>query len=90
MTTISLSSYPRETLEHLLKMLKSYKNGLKQIGKRAVLTDPSDLPPVRAVVEYMPTMEEKDVTQYALSCIRYAFPSYTGEAPLLRPNAELK
>lgn len=90
MSSLNLTAYSREQLEHLLKMMKSYRNWLKQIGKRAHLSDPDHPTPIQAVVEYNPTMETKDVTEYALACIRYAFPAYTGASPILKANNELK
>lgn len=60
MSKTQLHSYPRETLEHLLKILKSYRNGLKQIGKRAQLEDPSSPLPVRAFVEIHSGMNETE------------------------------
>jgi hypothetical protein len=58
MTNSNLSSYSRETLEHLLMMMKSYRNGLKQIGKRAKLIDPNNLPAIRATIEVHSGMDE--------------------------------
>lgn len=90
MTTINLSSYSRETLEHLLRMLKSYKNGLRQVGKRISLSDPLNPTPTQAVVEYMSSMAEGDILKYANACLSYAFPEYHGDAPILRKNDTLK
>jgi hypothetical protein len=71
-------------------MLKSYRNGLKQIGKRAILIDPLDPPGIQAVVEMHSGMSEDAARKYAESMIRYAFPSYTGESPVVRTNDTLK
>ena len=90
MSHINLSSYPRETLEHLLKVVKSYRSWLKQIWKRALLEDPKSPTPVRAIVELHGSMDEKDGQRYAESVIKYAFPTYTWESPLVRKNDELK
>lgn len=90
MTTINISSYSREALEHLLRMLKSYKNGLRQVGKRMTLSDPLHPAPTQAVVEYMSSMTESDALKYAKACLSYAFPEYHGDAPILRKNDTLK
>lgn len=90
MDKIQLTSYPRETLEHLLKVVKSYRNGLKQIGKRAKLEDPKNPTPIRALVEIHSGMDEKEWLRYADAVIQFAFPTYTWESPLIRKNDELK
>ncbi|MBP9812639.1 hypothetical protein KBC86_04605 [Candidatus Gracilibacteria bacterium] len=90
MSNIQLSSYSRETLEHLLKIVKSYRSGLKQIGKRAKLEDPNNPIPIRAIVELHPSLDEKDGVRYAEAVIHSVFPTYTGESPLIRKNDELK
>lgn len=90
MSHINLSSYSRETLEHLLKVVKSYRTGLKQIGKRAKLEDPNTPTPVRAFVEIHSGMDEKEGIRYAQAVIQYAFPTYTWESPVVKVNPELK
>lgn len=71
-------------------MLKSYKNGLRQVGKRISLSDPLNPTPTQAVVEYMSSMTEGDILKYANACLSYAFPEYHGDAPILRKNDTLK
>lgn len=66
MPTLNLTSYSRETLEHLLSMMKSYRSSLKQIGKRATLIDPENPPAISARIEYPSSMEENFASQYAL------------------------
>ena len=90
MSNINLASYSRETLEHLLRVAKSYRSGLKQIGKRAKLEDPNAPTPVRALVELHTDMDEKDGLRYAEAVIKYAFPTYTWESPLVKKNEHLK
>jgi hypothetical protein len=90
MSTVNLSSYPRETLEHLLRMLKSYRASLKQIGKRAELIDPLDPPSLRAIIEHHSSMEPEDAEKYAKAAIAFAFPKYTGASAVLRKNDTLK
>ena len=89
MTTIDLSSYPRESLENILRIVKSYRNSLKQIGKRAHLFDPKNPPSIASIIEYASGMERDTVEKYAISCIKNLFPEYTGASPILRKNPEL-
>lgn len=70
--------------------MKSYRNGLKQIGKRTILHDPKNPIPVRAIVEIHSSMDEKEWLRYASAIIKYAFPTYTWESPLVKSNDELK
>ncbi len=90
MSQIQLSSYSRETLENLLKIIKSYKSWLKQIWKRAQLVDPNNPAPIRALVELHDWLDENEGLKYAQSVIKFAFPTYTWESPLVRKNPELK
>ncbi len=90
MTPLDLTSYSRESLEHMLSIVKSYRTSLRQIGKRAVLIDPKHPPAISATVEYVGGMHKDTVDKYALSCIKKLFPEYTGAAPILRENPELK
>jgi hypothetical protein len=90
MASLDLTSYSRETLEHMLLMLKGYKNSLKQIGKRSVLFDPKNPPAIQARVEYTPSIEASFVEKYASACIASLFPEYSGAKPSLQENKELK
>ncbi len=90
MTPLDLTSYSRESLENMLSIVKSYRTSLKQIGKRAVLIDPKHPPAISATVEYVGGMHKDSVEKYALSCMKKLFPEYTGAAPILRENPELK
>ena len=90
MSTLDLTSYSRETLEHILRVMKQYKISLRQIGKRAVLIDPENPPAIASVVEYAPSIDTSMVEKYALACIKLSFPDYnSGKAPILRENPEL-
>jgi hypothetical protein len=89
MSTIDLSSHSRETLEHILSVMKGYRTTLKQVGKRAVLIDAKNPPKERAIIEYAPGMDVSSVEAYGSSCIARLFPGYTGDAPVLRENTEL-
>lgn len=89
MSKIDLSTYPRDTLEQLLGIVKDYRTALKQIGKRAILIDPKNPPKESARIEYPSTMDAISVSQYAAACIKYAFPEYIGPAPTLLSNDTL-
>ncbi len=90
MSSLYLTSYSRETLEHILLILKGYKNSLKQIGNRSVLFDPKNPPAIHARVEYAPSIEIAFVEKYASACIASLFPEYSGAKPFLQENNELK
>ncbi len=70
--------------------MKSYRNSLKQIGRRARIVDPKNPPGVSAIVEYVSGMDKDSVEKYSRSCIAKLFPEYTGEVPIFRENPELK
>lgn len=89
MKTLDLSSYSRETLEHVLSIAKSYRTSLKQIGKRTTLIDHRNPPGLRARVEYPSSLDTRSATEYAAACIAYAFPEYSGESPTLIQNDAL-
>lgn len=89
MSTLNLTSYSRETLEHLLLMMKSYRSSLKQIGKRTVLIDPENPPAIAARIEYPSSMEDSFAKEYAQGVLKYAFPAYDGASPLLSKNDSL-
>lgn len=90
MSNLNLTSYPRETLEHVLKIVKLYRSHLKQIGKRADFIDPENPPAIRAIVEVHPDIDRDMAQKYAESVIRFAFPNYTGISPVVKINAALK
>ncbi len=52
MSLATLSSYSREQLSDVLRILKAYKTGLVQIGHRAYLVDPKENLSIRVRVEY--------------------------------------
>jgi hypothetical protein len=59
--SLALSSYSREQLSDILRILKLYKNGLVQIGHRAYLQDPKEKAVVRVRVEYPVTANRSDI-----------------------------
>lgn len=88
--SLSLSSYSRDTLEQVLHIAKLYKISLKQIGKRASLLDPHDLPEALARIEYAPGIEKKTLEKYAEACLAYSFPLYQSKnSPLFVENPAL-
>jgi hypothetical protein len=89
MKKLQLSSHSRDTLEAVLRIVKSYRNGLKQIGHRAKLLDPKSPPPIEVVIEYATGMTVESATSYAQKCIEILFPSFSGEKFILRENGLL-
>lgn len=87
MSTLDLSSYPRAKLEHVLHIVKLYRSSMKQIGKRASLVDPADLPDVIARIEYASGVDRETVKAYADACLKQSFPEYQStHAPTLEEN----
>lgn len=72
----SLSSFSRESLTDVLRVLKDYKNTLRQVGKRAHITDrqhPIDLIPR---VEYAPGLEKELIEKALPKALEKYFPEY--------------
>ena len=87
MSRINLSSYSRETLEHILQIMKNYRISMKQVGNRAILLDPENLPEDVAIIEYAPSMDTTLVDRYARACLRFSFPEFKNTAsPIIRKN----
>ncbi|MBC7503444.1 hypothetical protein H7169_00535 [Candidatus Gracilibacteria bacterium] len=73
MSLATLSSYSREQLSDILRILKAYKTGLVQIGHRAYLVDPKETMSVRVRVEYPTGASTEDIRSFALSSMREHF-----------------
>ncbi len=73
MSLAPLSSYSREQLTDVLRILKSYKTGLVQIGHRAYLVDPKETMSVRVRVEYPVGASLEDIRSFAGSSMREHF-----------------
>ena len=73
MSLATLSSYSREQLSDVLRILKAYKTGLVQIGHRAHLTDPLSATVVRVRVEYPTGASTEDIRSFAMSSMREYF-----------------
>ena len=88
--SLPLSLYSRNTLEKVLHIVKLYRVSLKQIGKRASLLDPHDLPEALARIEYAPGIDKKTLEKYAEACLAYSFPLYQNkESPVFIENTSL-
>ena len=60
---------------------------MKQIGKRASLVDPADLPETIARIEYASGIDREAVKIYADTCLKQSFPEYhSTHAPTLEEN----
>ena len=73
MSLATLSSYSREQLSDILRILKAYKTGLVQIGHRAHLTDPLSATVVRVRVEYPTGASIEDIRSFAWASLREHF-----------------
>ena len=69
MTTATLSSYTREQLSDVLRILKLYKTSLMQIGHRARLIDPKASNDVLVRVEYPSGALLADIRSFAVASL---------------------
>ncbi len=69
MTTATLSSYSREQLSDVLRIIKLYKTSLVQIGHRARLIDPQIDNEVRVRVEYPSGASLEDIRSFAVASL---------------------
>jgi hypothetical protein len=73
MSLATLSSYSREQLSDVLRILKAYKTGLVQIGHRAYLVDPKENLSIRVRVEYPLGASLDDIRSFAETSMRVHF-----------------
>lgn len=78
MTNPVLSSYSREALNDTLRVLRNYKNSLRQVGKRAHLEDPRTHEAPTPSVEYAPGLDATLLKQYAENALKLYFSEYSG------------
>ncbi len=69
MTTDTLSSYNREQLSDILRILKLYKTSLVQIGHRARLIDPKASNEVPVRIEYPSGAALEDIHSFAVASL---------------------
>lgn len=91
MTTHELSSYSREFLTDTLRVLRNYKNSLRQVGHRAVLSDPRITAELVPHVEYAPGIEDALLKKYTETFCKKYFSEYAGsqDAITFRKNPQL-
>ena len=54
MSNLDFSQYSSSALSEALRILRDYKNSLRQVGKRAKLADPRHPDALMPTVEYAP------------------------------------
>jgi hypothetical protein len=69
MTTATLSSYSREELSDILRILKLYKTSLVQIGHRARLIDPKTSNEISVRIEYPTGASLDDIRSFAVASL---------------------
>jgi len=91
MTTPELSSYSREFLTDTLRVLRNYKNSLRQVGHRAVLSDPRVVTEMIPYVEYAPGIDDVLLKKYTEAFCEKYFSEYSGpqDAITFRENPGL-
>jgi hypothetical protein len=73
-STIELSSYSLEELTEALRVMKSYRTSLRQIGARAKLEDPKHQVAPSFSIEYAPGFTIDIVQSFARSAVSEYFP----------------
>lgn len=91
MTTHELSSYSREILSDTLRVMRNYKNSIRQVGRRAVIHDPRIVTEAVPSVEYAPGIDMDLLQKYAATACKKYFPEYSGtqDAIAFRENPKL-
>ncbi len=79
----SLSLHTVAELSDALRVLKSYVHASKQIGNKAVLSDPKNptVTPIR--IEYPETSDESSMTEYSDHILKVFYPETNPEVPRL-------
>lgn len=77
MHSLDLSSYSRDTLVDTLRVLKNYKNSLRQVGKRAQLVDTTTPVALPVTVEYIPTLDRALLEKTAAAAVKKFFPEFS-------------
>ena len=85
------TSLTRDQIIDTIRVLKNYKNALRQVGKRAILMDPRYPMIAAPVVEYTSGIETTFLKKYSDSAMISYFPDYTGssDAITFRENKNL-
>ncbi len=73
MSLDTLSSYSREQLSEVLRILKAYKTGLVQIGHRARLIDSKESEVLAVRVEYPSGVSLVDIQAFAVGSLKEYF-----------------
>ena len=84
-------SLTRDQIIDTIRVLKNYKNSLRQVGKRAVLMDPRFPMVEMPLIEYASGIETTFLKKYSDSAMTSYFPDYSGssDAITFRENTNL-
>ncbi len=85
------TSLTRDQIIDTIRVLKNYKNSLRQVGKRAILMDPRSPTVEMPLIEYAPGIETTFLKKYSETAMTTYFPDYTGspESIIFRENKNL-
>lgn len=88
---MSKTPLTRDQIIDTIRVLKHYKNSLRQVGKRAVLMDPRSPTVEMPLIEYAPGIETTFLKKYSETAMTTHFPDYTGslESIIFRENKNL-
>jgi hypothetical protein len=79
MTKIDLSSYSRDTLKETLRVLKDFVLASKQIGKRAILSDPKNANNTLLRIEHGAGISKDVLENFSRQAISQYYPEYKNE-----------
>lgn len=74
MSNTKLSSYSREELTDILRVLKDYRTSLKQIGNRSILSDSKEKKEKIFKIEHTKEISENFLQDFSEKAIKRFFP----------------
>jgi hypothetical protein len=87
---LDLSTYSKEELQGVLRILRGYRNARKQIGTRARIVDTRVIPEKLLVVELPNDKKSDDVQSLLEAVVAKFFSEARGKSPVFRTNHHLK
>ena len=83
MSHFDFSSYSPQILADTLRILRDYKSALRQLGKRAILSDRRTLLPPIPHIEYAQGIESDLLKKYSEWVVKQYFPEYRGTSEMI-------
>ncbi len=80
MSNIQLSSYSKEELENVLRVLKNYRASLKQIWNRSILSDSKEKKEKFFRIEHTKEISEDFLKKFSENVVKKFFPEVSTSA----------